>query len=265
MTCQELDSFYPQDYKPHSGKRGIKRIIFNFFTDKKIKAINKAMSSNNGHLYEIGAGSGAFLNRAKEYGFVVNGVDASPNSVKTAKDLFNIELQQGYANDVHFLNQYNVVAMLHVLEHINATDTIKLLSEIYKNGLCEGGLLYIEIPIIDCKYAHIFGRFYSHLDMPRHRTHYTKKGLITILERVGFKVVSVNKKKLYSSVLYSSLINYANDERVEKPLLRKLINYVPSLLMQMCCTLHSVLTWRNSETSISVIAMKKASENGICI
>jgi hypothetical protein len=57
----------------------------------------------------------------------------------------------------------------------------------------EGGVILVGVPNLSSWQARIGGRRWFHLDLPRHRTHFTARGLRSLLEAQGFSVVAVHQ------------------------------------------------------------------------
>lgn len=71
------------------------------------------------------------------------------------------------------------------LEHMDESDTsIRKAASWLKNG----GYVFIEYPRFDSWESRVFGRYWYHLDIPRHRTHFSDSGVCALLESQGFEV-----------------------------------------------------------------------------
>jgi hypothetical protein len=58
--------------------------------------------------------------------------------------------------------------------------------------LAPGGLALISLPNFGSWHARRFGADWFHLDLPRHRSHFTAQGLVTLLERAGLPVRAIS-------------------------------------------------------------------------
>lgn len=85
-------------------------------------------------------------------------------------------------------SSFDVVTVWHVLEHLD--DPGSALSMIGTWLRPEGGLL-VGVPNLASLQARIGGERWYHLDIPRHRVHFTTAGIQTLLARLGFEVVGV--------------------------------------------------------------------------
>jgi hypothetical protein len=75
-----------------------------------------------------------------------------------------------------------------VLEHLD--DPGAALSRL-RGWLRPGGGLLVGVPNLDSLQARIGGARWYHLDVPRHRVHFTSAGMPALLWRRGFEVVGV--------------------------------------------------------------------------
>jgi SAM-dependent methyltransferase len=80
-----------------------------------------------------------------------------------------------------------VVTLWHVLEHLD--DPGSALSAI-RSWLRPGGGLLVGVPNLASLQARIGGERWYHLDVPRHRVHFTERGIHALLNRCGFTVVA---------------------------------------------------------------------------
>ena len=110
---------------------------------QKIYEIIKNSSNQNLKILDIGCGNCQMLDKLKDLGHQVYGLDLSPLRVlKNRKKLKNIEF--GYAEEIPFEdNFFDIVIAQEVLEHV--FDLKKALSEI-KRVLKQNGKTYIQVP-----------------------------------------------------------------------------------------------------------------------
>jgi hypothetical protein len=76
--------------------------------------------------------------------------------------------------------------MWHVLEHVeDPADCLRRVS----HWLAPGGFLVLAIPNFSSLQARVGGSRWFHLDVPRHRTHFTRRGLARLLTALDLRVV----------------------------------------------------------------------------
>jgi 2-polyprenyl-3-methyl-5-hydroxy-6-metoxy-1,4-benzoquinol methylase len=136
---------------------------------------------------DIGSGYGFFSRAAMREGFKVTAI----NPGEWENDIF--EKLNGFRpipklfEDINFGDEkFSLVIMSHVLEHLR--DPLAILARI-KNLLDPQGVVAIAVPNFNSLLVKILGtKDNSCLLVPDHLTYFSKKGLLTLLERAGFKV-----------------------------------------------------------------------------
>jgi SAM-dependent methyltransferase len=140
----------------------------------------------SGPLLDVGAGRGRFVAYARAHGFPdATGIEPSPRA--TAPHVEAVALEDASYADL------GAITLWHVLEHVE--DPAAALARL-RGWLRPGGTLLVGVPDLDSLQARIGGPRWYHLDLPRHRTHFTAGGLTTLLERSGFTVDHVERRLL---------------------------------------------------------------------
>ena len=139
----------------------------------------------SGPLVDVGAGKGRFVAYAREHGWDARGIEPSPRSQAPHVEPLTVE-------EASF-SGLGAVTMWHVLEHVE--DPLAALLRI-RGWLRPGGALLVGVPDLDSLQARIGGPRWYHLDLPRHRTHFTARGLALLLERAGYRVERVEHRLL---------------------------------------------------------------------
>ncbi len=136
-------------------------------------------------LLDVGAGRGRFVAAARRAGYEATGIEPSPRGVEAARSVYGVELQQAGVEDAR-VGSVDVVTAWHVLEHLDdpgaALDAIA-------PSLKPGGALVVGVPNLASLQARLAGRRWFHLDLDRHRVHFTPAGLDALLRRHGFEPV----------------------------------------------------------------------------
>jgi SAM-dependent methyltransferase len=135
-------------------------------------------------LVDAGAGRGRFVAAALRAGYDAVGVEPSLRAVDPALPLLAAPLSPGLFEP----GSVDVVTLWHVLEHL--PDPAGALS-VLRTWLAVDGTLVV--PILDSWQSRLGGGRWYHLDLPRHRVHFSLAGLTTRLESSGFAVVSVHQ------------------------------------------------------------------------
>jgi SAM-dependent methyltransferase len=137
-----------------------------------------------GRLYDIGCGPAFFLRRAKDRGWQVAGNDLSKACVNYAKDVFGIDINYGFFEDVVVPeNYYDVFNIWNAFEHL--LNPAEVLEKVYR-ALKPGGYVHIRVPNRD-------ERTIQDKYEPEHTFEYTDKNLVQFLINKGFKVYFVTK------------------------------------------------------------------------
>jgi SAM-dependent methyltransferase len=140
-----------------------------------------------GRLVDAGAGRGRFVAAALAAGYDAVGIEPSLRSVDPA---LAPALRAAAILDAGVAaGSVDVVTLWHVLEHLE-TPAAELGA--IHDWLVPGGALLVGVPNFSSLQARLGGDRWYHLDLPRHRVHYTVTGLASRLRRSGFELVSVH-------------------------------------------------------------------------
>jgi SAM-dependent methyltransferase len=136
-----------------------------------------------GTLLDIGAGRGRFVASARAAGWSATGIEPSARGVQAARSAYGVALERASLADAS--GHYDAVSLWHVLEHLDDPDAaIAHIASLLRPG----GLLLVGVPNLASVQARIGRDRWFHLDLERHRTHFTPAGLRALLERCGFVV-----------------------------------------------------------------------------
>lgn len=179
------DNRESQDFQP--GNRGlahaIKRIAFRREAHRLLRQIGQPA----GQVLDFGCGSGQFTRELGNLAGVgrVTGSDffsEPPPELAGRPYLPMDELSRHRAS-------FDVVLAMHVLEHDD--DSAALLGRIVA-PLRPGGMAVIEVPNIACFGARLFGKYWDAWYLPYHRTHFSRRSLVALLEAGGLEVLAVH-------------------------------------------------------------------------
>ena len=143
----------------------------------------RLLGEPGGSLLDIGAGRGRFVAAARHAGWAASGVEPSDRGVSAAAALYGVRLQRGGIDDA--AGTHDAVVLWHVLEHLD--DPSAAIAHV-ASLLAPGGRLLVGVPNLASVQARLGGARWFHLDLPRHRTHFTPAGLHALLDRHGFVV-----------------------------------------------------------------------------
>jgi 2-polyprenyl-3-methyl-5-hydroxy-6-metoxy-1,4-benzoquinol methylase len=120
-----------------------------------------------GRLLEVGPAYGSFLYSAKQSGFEVEAIEMDSNCCKFITETIGAKVIQN--NDpieaLKCTGSYDVIALWHVIEHLpDPWKTLQALSM----KLHPGGILVLAAPNPKAFQFRVLGRYWPHVDAPRH-------------------------------------------------------------------------------------------------
>jgi SAM-dependent methyltransferase len=163
------------------------RPIFGLF-DRQRLALLKSLVPPPASLLDAGAGRGRFVLAAAAAGYDASGVEPSARGAESAARAGARVRRTSIEGAELDLASLDVVTLWHVLEHLEDPGTA--LTAI-RGWLRPGGGLLVGVPNLGSLQAGIGGERWYHLDVPRHRIHFTVGGLQALLERHGFEITAV--------------------------------------------------------------------------
>lgn len=148
------------------------------------------LQPENGTLFDVGAATGILLNLAQQRGWKPDGIESSSWAVQVASQQYGLDLLQGDFETVAVpAENYAAVSMVDFIEHIShPLEAIEKAHEI----LIPEGILCLVTPDIKSAAAKISGQKWWHF-RPGHLGYFTKKSLMTLVERAGFQIVKERK------------------------------------------------------------------------
>ena len=140
-------------------------------------------------IVDIGAGSGLFLETAREKDWDVSGVEFNQKAVESIRSK-NIEVfDQPLEDGIYKENSVQVVTLWEVLEHINHPNIF--LKQVW-NILEESGILLICVPNINALVTRLLHEKARTFGGSSHVNFFSIKTLSQIVEKVGFKVIETD-------------------------------------------------------------------------
>ena len=136
---------------------------------------------------EIGVGQGWILNKAREVGYRVTGVDLSEPGAEQVHKNSGMQVLVGELAELDLPGSHWDLALIrHTLEHV--PEPLEFLREIHRI-MVPGGYLVGAVPNFGSLKRRLDGPDWFFLTLPLHRFHYTPKTLSGILAKSGFETV----------------------------------------------------------------------------
>ncbi len=139
-----------------------------------------------GRLLEIGPGYGGFAYLAKKAGFEVDAIEMDAGCSAFLSEVVGVGVIN--ASDIIeatavFDRHYEVITLWHAVEHL--ADPWPILHKL-ADKLQPGGILVITSPNPSAFQFSVFGRFWVHVDAPRHVELIPMENLIQHMQALGF-------------------------------------------------------------------------------
>ena len=196
----DMSRYYNSDkYLSHKSNNSVFSKIYSFVRKTNLHSKTKLITKYSGvkkNVLDYGSGGGHFLKALEKRGY--NAFGFEPLFYTPTKNVFNnTESLKGVGE-----NFFSVITMWHSLEHVNSYNkTLALLQRLLKPG----GILIIACPN-HLSYDSIhYGKYWAGYDVPRHLWHFSKKGLITVLDSLNFSLI--NTKPVFFDAYYVSMLS----------------------------------------------------------
>lgn len=155
-----------------------------------------------GKVLDIGCGDARFLNRMKQLGWSVQGVDFDAAAASNAKTLFDIDVQIGTLQNLKFPeDSFDAITMNHVIEHV--FHPVSLLREV-RRILRPGGRLVVVTPNAASMGHRVFGRFWRGLEPPRHIQIFTPAALEAVTNSARLRIDKVSTTAVNAWIIFSA-------------------------------------------------------------
>lgn len=200
---ENLDAYYKSDaYLSHTdAKDSLFAKAYQFVKQitlrQKVRSIGRPIPEKNA-LLDFGAGTGDFLQVAKNKGWRVCGVEPNEQARRLAKQK-GVDL---FPSLTEFKSeQFDVITLWHVLEHIpNLEECLEQLQVLLKPG----GVLVIAVPNYKSWDAKKYKEFWAAYDVPRHLWHFDREAMKDLLPK-SFK--QIKTKPMWFDAFYVCLLS----------------------------------------------------------
>ena len=139
-------------------------------------------------LLDVGCAGGAFLVAARDYGFIVTGVEPSHWLAESGRAQYGLDIRQGILSPGLFPDEsFDVITLWDVIEHV--TKPAGLLDSI-RRLLKHDGLLLVNYPDFGSGMARLLGQRWPFL-LSVHLLYYTRKTITRQLLKAGFEPMRI--------------------------------------------------------------------------
>ncbi len=181
-----LDAHEAGDYAPGAPRAArLAAPLLRAFDRRRLALLRPAMPPP-ARLLDAGAGRGRFVVAALAAGYAASGLEPSARGVAAAREVYSIGLERTEIEAARIApGSVDALSLWHVLEHVE--DPGAALRTL-RGWLAPGGVMLVGVPNVASWQARLARSRWYHLDLPRHRTHFTPAGLTTLLEAGDFVV-----------------------------------------------------------------------------
>jgi SAM-dependent methyltransferase len=146
-----------------------------------VRILRRAGAPAGGRVLDAGAGRGRLVAALRDAGYDARGIEPSRRSASLAQAAG--QPVERRAIEEHEDAGLDAVVLWHVLEHVE--DPRATVARM-RSWLRPGGLLLLGVPNAASLQAQVGGPGWLHFDAPRHRVHFTPRGLGELLASEGF-------------------------------------------------------------------------------
>jgi 2-polyprenyl-3-methyl-5-hydroxy-6-metoxy-1,4-benzoquinol methylase len=187
----DLVRHYPPDYHGFPSRSELARVVR--WEKPKLKLLRGTVRS--GRLLEIGPGAGAFSRAAVLTGFDVTAIEMDAGCCEYIERVVGARAICSDRPELALstLPPFDVIAMWHVLEHLE--DPWAVLEQAART-LAPGGALLVAMPNPQSLQFRLLGRYWAHVDAPRHLYLIPAATTIRKAEQLGLRHVQTTSSDL---------------------------------------------------------------------
>ncbi len=177
--------------------------------DRQRLAMLRPLATPGARLLDVGAGRGRFVTSALAAGYDARGIEPSPRGGDEARRADEVRLERvGIEQADREEGSLDAVTIWHVLEHLDDPGgALRLI----RGWVRPDGALLVGVPNLASAQALFGGARWYHLDVPRHRVHFTPAGIRSLLNASGFEPVRTHHVLAEHNAfgMWQSLVNRA--------------------------------------------------------
>jgi SAM-dependent methyltransferase len=205
---EEIGVYYQSpDYISHTDQqKGITGLLYGIVRKwtliHKVNLVIHFAQKKVGMHLDLGAGTGAFVYAMEKAGWNTIGFEPDEKARKRANKLYKASIYP--AQDFYQIPDggYDAITLWHVLEHVHKLqDTVQKISKL----LSPKGKVFIAVPNYTSYDAKHYRSNWAAYDVPRHLYHFAPEAMKILLEKHGFKIISV--RPMWFDSFYVSLLS----------------------------------------------------------
>ena len=178
------------------------KIARNYTLNWKMKLVSRQTGKTNGNILDIGAGTGAFVNKVVSKNWMATGLEPDEGARRICSEKYNLQLQSPDILSELPSTQFDAVTMWHVLEHVHQLH--EYLDQI-KRVLKKDGVALIALPNYTSEDATEYGAAWAAYDVPRHLYHFAPSSINRLAALHGMKVNAI--KPMWLDALYIAMLS----------------------------------------------------------
>lgn len=239
----DLEEYHPHNLSTESLTDRVYAKIRNINLKNKKKLIEK-FAKTDGHLLDIGCGTGEFIEFMSNHDWQVTGMETADESRGAVRGSgFMV-----YPNLDEIQNEFDVITLWHVLEHVHRVEELmKNLSRLLKAD----GKIFVAVPNLLSADSHKYGQDWVALDAPRHLYHFRISDIRKLFEKNGYRIESISNKLIFDT-WYNTLLSEQLKARIEK----QGANYFSALLKAAAAFGSGMLDVNKFSSPVYVISRK---------
>ena len=187
---EQLATLYPSSYNAYAlprdpALRAAATVLFRWRYWRALRRppLGELRAMAPGRVLDVGSGRGDLGVVLRERGWRVTGIEPSKDACEEAIARGVSTVLGTLSNGSETLGGgFDAVVFQHSLEHVD--EPLEDL-QAARRQLRPGGLVLISLPNFGSWQARRFRADWFHLDLPRHRCHFTARGIETLLRRAG--------------------------------------------------------------------------------
>lgn len=185
---EELARWYHYEGGAAADERfsGLLELLMRRLRAARASALTGLVGHTSGRVLDVGCGRGVMLEVLQQRGWSVWGTEIDEAVAASAQARLGPErVWIGDLPECPFAGPFELIVFFHVLEHLS--DPYAALQRA-RELLAPNGAVVVSVPNLESLQAKLVGPQWLHLDVPRHRWHFTPATLTRLAERAGLRV-----------------------------------------------------------------------------